>query len=607
MCFPVPQLPLKPTMSHPNAPHANGPESDLLQRAVALQQAGDLIAAEALALRALKASPRTAQIWHRLASVQEDLGQWSKAEASWKRACELRPNFVEAHYNCARMLRLLGRGELAFEALRQADRHAQASGDQLRGPRLQLQALLEEESGQLEAALETLDFAVALSPQRAALHHNRGALLQRLARSSEALAAHERAIELGLDAADAHYNRGNSLQSLGRMNEALDAYRAALKLQPQHGLSLYDITRLRWRLGDKAYCEELDAAIAADPSSALALGIKGRLMLRGEQYEAAATSFLAATQIAPGVAGYFDGLGQALNRLGRTEAALAALRRAVALAPEQSATHINLASCLLQACDVGAAEQSAEAAVRLEPLDQQAWATLGLVWRASSEVADLAADARDLWLNDYERHVRVFDLPPPESWDDMLSFNAALASALEQLHTDTRAPIDQTLRHGSQTMGNVFEKSHPLLAQLKSRISQAIDQYLGLLSALPRDDGHPLMGRIAAGWRFSDSWSSRLRSGGFHTPHVHPHGWISSCYYVAVPPSVADGSSSGMAGWLSLGQPDITIAGQELIPQRAVQPRVGRLVLFPSFMWHCTLPFTANEPRLTVAFDVLPT
>jgi hypothetical protein len=37
-----------------------------------------------------------------------------------------------------------------------------------------------------------------------------------------------------------------------------------------------------------------------------------------------------------------------------------------------------------------------------------------------------------------------------------------------------------------------------------------------------------------------------------------------------------------------------------------VRPEVGTLVLFPSYMWHGTVPFTSQQPRLTVAFDLLP-
>ena len=43
-----------------------------------------------------------------------------------------------------------------------------------------------------------------------------------------------------------------------------------------------------------------------------------------------------------------------------------------------------------------------------------------------------------------------------------------------------------------------------------------------------------------------------------------------------------------------------------LPPRRVVKPEAGTLVLFPSYMWHGTIPFHSQQPRLTVAFDLLP-
>jgi hypothetical protein len=40
--------------------------------------------------------------------------------------------------------------------------------------------------------------------------------------------------------------------------------------------------------------------------------------------------------------------------------------------------------------------------------------------------------------------------------------------------------------------------------------------------------------------------------------------------------------------------------------RRAVQPVPGRLVLFPSYMWHGTIPFHATTARTTIAFDAVP-
>ena len=578
----------------PEEPHA-------LQLLGELAQAqGNLTDAAALLERALRANLELPYAWSRLGSIREGLNSSQAAETCYRRAAELKPDFAEALYNRARLLRQLSQPAEAANCVAQALR-SQTGSTTFRAQILQLQAMLQEDAGQLEPALATLEQALQAVPHRPALHHNRGVLLHRLARPAESLAAHDEAMRLGLDAGDAHYNRGNSLQSLGRSADALAAYRAALSRDPQHALALYDIARLRWRLGDADFAAELDAAAAAAPELAVAPGIKGRLLLRAGRYHEAAVAYAQAAYIADTAAGYFDGLGQALARLGRFDEALAAHRRAVELAPQQAATHISHASSLLQSGQMALAARVAEAAVRLDPLDQQAWAFLGLAWRA-------CGDVRETWLNDYLQQVQVYDLAAPEGWIDMPSFNQALAAALEAQHTDAAAPIDQTLRHGSQTLGNIFEQRHPLVMQLQLRIAEAVDRYIAHIDGMPRAEGHPLRSRNSQEWRFTDSWSSWLRSSGYHTNHVHPHGWISSCYYVAVPSVVINGSDDAQAqpGWIHFGAPDIQVPGHALGTRRAERPLAGRLVLFPSFMWHGTVPFTGEHPRVTLAFDVIP-
>lgn len=41
-------------------------------------------------------------------------------------------------------------------------------------------------------------------------------------------------------------------------------------------------------------------------------------------------------------------------------------------------------------------------------------------------------------------------------------------------------------------------------------------------------------------------------------------------------------------------------------PRRVIRPKPGYLALFPSYMWHGTVPFSDTEPRMTSAFDMLP-
>jgi hypothetical protein len=119
---------------------------------------------------------------------------------------------------------------------------------------------------------------------------------------------------------------------------------------------------------------------------------------------------------------------------------------------------------------------------------------------------------------------------------------------------------------------------------------------------MPDAPAHPLFGRKSGGFTYAGSWSCRLASSGYHTNHVHPQGWISSAYYAALPGSIGAGDRQG---WISFGQSNLNLGPRDRA-FGAAQPLVGRLVLFPSYMWHGTVPFTGEAPRLTVAFDVVP-
>jgi hypothetical protein len=118
---------------------------------------------------------------------------------------------------------------------------------------------------------------------------------------------------------------------------------------------------------------------------------------------------------------------------------------------------------------------------------------------------------------------------------------------------------------------------------------------------LDNDPQHPLGARRSGDYRVKGCWSVKLRAGGHHVNHLHPEGWLSSADYVALPPGLGEGDAR--AGWIKFGEPRLPLPACGI--ERMVEPKVGRLVLFPSYMWHGTVPFAAGE-RLTIAFDVVP-
>jgi hypothetical protein len=232
-------------------------------------------------------------------------------------------------------------------------------------------------------------------------------------------------------------------------------------------------------------------------------------------------------------------------------------------------------------------------ALELAPLDQQAIAYQALAWQ-------FLGDPRAETLNDYERFVRAGILEPPPEYGGVAAFNRRLEAVLARFHTTREHPLEQTLRGGTQTMGELFDKQVPEIQAVKRMIEQAVRDYI---AALPDDSDHVFTGRKSGAFRFNGSWSVRLRSQGFHLNHVHSAGWISSCYYVGLPDAVQD--EQCQPGWIKFGETGLALGSRERVA-KAVRPEVGKLVLFPSYMYHGTIPFEEESYRTTIAFDVVP-
>jgi tetratricopeptide (TPR) repeat protein len=214
------------------------------------------------------------------------------------------------------------------------------------------------------------------------------------------------------------------------------------------------------------------------------------------------------------------------------------------------------------------------------------WPYAAITWR-------MTGDPRADWLDAGGRLVSVIELGA-----DLPALDA-LAARLRILHVARGEYLDQSVRGGTQTDGPLLSRIDPEIRAARAAIIGAVERHIAALP--PRDPAHPTLGpRRDRRVRFAGSWSVRLRDAGHHADHVHPLGWISSALYVALPDRAA--GEEPEAGWLMLGSPQAAL-GLDLPPMRVIEPKPGRLVLFPSWMWHGTRPFAAGE-RLTMAFDV---
>lgn len=126
----------------------------------------------------------------------------------------------------------------------------------------------------------------------------------------------------------------------------------------------------------------------------------------------------------------------------------------------------------------------------------------------------------------------------------------------------------------------------------------AVRDYISRLRAEDAD----LVGRRKRDrYRFAGLWSTRLSHEGYQPNQVHDRGWISGIYCVAYAPT--ERPRDPHAGWLKFGEPNRPVG--RCLAERVIEPKVGTLVLFPSYVWHGIIPFEGSE-HLTAAFDIVP-
>tara|TARA_Y100001970_G_C14257661_1_gene876730 strand:- start:4247 stop:5623 length:1377 start_codon:yes stop_codon:yes gene_type:complete len=95
-------------------------------------------------------------------------------------------------------------------------------------------------------------------------------------------------------------------------------------------------------------------------------------------------------------------------------------------------------------------------------------------------------------------------------------------------------------------------------------------------------------------------WSNRLKKEGYNMPHMHPSGWVSGVFYLKIPSQIK-GDEAGIQFHL---EGDDFIVKDNKLPIKKITPAVGDIVMFPSSLFHSTIPFASNEERVCIAFDL---
>ena len=111
-------------------------------------------------------------------------------------------------------------------------------------------------------------------------------------------------------------------------------------------------------------------------------------------------------------------------------------------------------------------------------------------------------------------------------------------------------------------------------------------------------DKEPTMGNM---------WANINPPGGMNRPHIHPNSHFSGVYYIKAPKN---------SGQIVFNDP--RTLSHMIMPTRIketppshlwrevrVDPKEGRIIMFPSWLWHCVEPNESDDIRISVSFNFI--
>jgi len=107
--------------------------------------------------------------------------------------------------------------------------------------------------------------------------------------------------------------------------------------------------------------------------------------------------------------------------------------------------------------------------------------------------------------------------------------------------------------------------------------------------------------------RLGNMWANINPTDGMNQPHIHPNSLFSGVYYVKSQPK---------AGRLKIYDPRPGVQfimpvrkpgdpGKDMWRDANIQPVVGRIIMFPAWLWHSVEPNKSNDLRISVSFNFL--
>ena len=470
-------------------------------------------------------------------------------------------------------------------------------------------------------------------------------------RLEEAEKLYREILEIQPNSLDANNNLGVLLQYYNKFEEAEKLYKKAIELKPDYAEAYSNLSVILNKLNkfDEAIvsCQK---AIEFNPSLAQAYSNLGNAFFKLNRHEDAIVNYNKAIELKPNYIKAHNDLGVSLQIIGKIDEAERAFKKVIELKPDNPETHNNLGSILIDLDRLDEAEKYFTKAIELKRDFKEALTNRGQLLfdrkdfelalkdfdtcntevSRSRALASLFALGRTKEIYQrIEKHseldnknIRVAAFssfisnkekkntahkfcnnPMDFIYTSNLSahiensnlFIVDLIKELKNIKTRWE-PYSKSTKQGLQSFENLFKDSPEKIKKLKLIIFEELDLYYSKF----KDETCSFIKEWPSE-KHLHAWHVILKQQGFQTPHIHAGGWLSGVVYLKVVPHL--GKNEGAIELSLNGE----LFSDSNSPKLIHEPDAGDIILFPSSLHHRTIPFTSNEDRISIAFDLMPT
>lgn len=407
------------------------------------------------------------------------------------------------------------------------------------------------------------------------------------------------------------------IRDVPSLHQAKDLFEKTLKINPNYAPAHNNLGQIFQELGEnKKAIKCFEKTIKIQPGLAAPYNNLGNLLLELGENTKAVNCFEQALKIQPNLFAAHNNLGTAFGAMKEYDKAINCFKNAIKFNYKHSMSHYNLGKAYKDSKKYSDAIKCFQTAnttrSRAEMLEsiyffsgvKNYLETLKILSKEDPlnlRVATMAAyvSEKEKVENSYPFCRKPLDFIFTKNLKKEINkpndFLKSLSKVLEMFDL-TWQPATKSTTNGYHTSGNLFNNNDQILIKLKDLIKKQINEYKNYHRS-SKDffiKRWPEKNEIEA-------WHVRLKKGGYQKSHIHPAGWLSGCFYLKIPKILKNNQGAIKFTHTGYDYPE-----DKILPEFVHVPKAFDIALFPSSLFHQTIPFSSQEERHVVAFDLMP-